>query len=174
MPKLPLPLFLDSLSVAGATDHTWEAVIDAGHDSLDAIRSLTVGVLAEIKRDSGVRIGDVNAAKILTSLNSDRVQALLQRADAWLAPKTVDTGSPLSDGIRVLISVTGQHVCLTGSGPADRKVLEATLKAAGAIVQSSVNAKTNLLVASEINKGKAQKAAALGTPVRPYTEVFAA
>lgn len=174
MPKLPLPLFLDSLSVSGATDHTWEAVIDAGYDSLDSIRSLTAPVLAEIKRDSGVRIGTVNAAKILASFNSDRVQALVSRSSAWLAAPRADAGSPLTDGIRVILDVTGAHVCLTGTGPAERKVLEATLKAAGAIIQSSVNAKTTFLVASEINKGKAQKAAALGTTVRPYAEVFAA
>lgn len=167
--KLTLPHFLDSLSIAKATDSTWESVIAAGYDTLDKIRTITPQQLSAITLSHGGRIGE-RAEQIIASLRSPRVTALLDRAHVWL-----DTSAPApTAAVTLKIDVAGKNVCMTGTGPADRKVLAAQLKAAGANVQSAVSSTTHYLLceSADSQSSKAKSARKLGTTVLGYSDVF--
>lgn len=171
MAKLALADFLDALSIDKATDATWEQVIAAGYDTLDKIRALTVSQLSAITLSHGGRIGE-RAQTILTALNSPRVTALLDRAHVWL-----DTTPPAAEAVTAVslkIDVAGKNVCMTGTGPADRKTLAAQLKAAGANVQSAVSSTTHYLLceSADSQSSKAKSARKLGTTVLGYSDVF--
>src|ERR1019366_7727780 len=172
MISLSIPEFLGGLSISGATAHTWEAVVDSGRNTIDAILNTSEAELAAIVRDSNVKIGEVNAAKIWKSLHSERVLDCVRGADQWLEkPKSVDwTEAHLDTSLKR--DVEGLNVVVTGTGPEGRDTLKAKLKANGAIVQSSVNGKTNLLISSETGTKKALAAARLGVEVVEYSEVF--
>lgn len=171
MTKLALPDFLDALSIDRATDSTWGQVIAAGYDTLEKIRTITPQQLAAITLAHGGRIGE-RATFIHASLHSPRVTALLDRAHVWL--DTTVTAAHTGEVVSLKIDVSGKNVCMTGTGPADRKALAAQLKAAGANVQSAVSSTTHYLLceSADSQSSKAKSARKLGTTVLGYNDVF--
>jgi len=129
-----LSQFLGSLSIESATGNTWEQITDAGFDTLDKVRALTMAQVAVIGKEEKRTIGDLRAEKIITSLNSQRVQGYLLHADKWLTDD-----EPVEAPMNANFDLTGKNVCFTGAGPFPRKELTALLKRLGANVQSSVN-----------------------------------
>lgn len=171
MPKLGLAQFLSALSIAEATEQTFQAIIDAGYSSFDKILALTPSAMSQIVLAGGGRIGQ-RAYDIYSSLHSERVSQLIARADAWL---DTDASKPVAgSAFPLLIDVTGKRICLTGAGPADRKALAAQLSSAGAIMQSAVSKNTDILICAALDsqKSKANKARVLGTTVLEYSAVF--
>lgn len=168
--KLPLDLFLDSLSISSATDSTWRQVMAAGYDTLEKIRALTVNQLSNIGAEDKRTIGS-RAFKIYESLHSPRVEALLDRADAWLdrtPPAKVDTS-----GLK--LDVKGKNIAMTGTAPIPRDALKKMIEAAGGKVASSVTSTTHYLLceSADSQSSKAKAARALGTTVLGYTDVLA-
>ena len=177
--RMKLSQFLSSLSISGATENTWDVVINAGYDTLDKIREMSQHQLAQIERPTGVRIGEVNAEKIFESLHSDRVteccvlQHFLQKSEDSVETELPNNISLFSNPPHLTLhSWNGMHVVMTGEGPAPRQVLSAVLSEAGVIKQSSVSKNTDLLIAARDDTVKARKATALGIKVVSYSEVF--
>lgn len=167
---LNLPQFLDAITINKATDTTWEAVISAGFDNLEGIRAMTIFQLSEIRFPHGGRIGD-RARDIHESLHSQRVSALLDRAQVWL---TSDQPQQPLIPTDLKMDLSGKNVVMTGSGPQDRKTLIALLKQSGAISQSAVSANTHFLIceSGDSHSSKAKSARKLGIPVLSYSDVF--
>lgn len=173
MGKLSLPAFLGALSISGATENTFRQIVAAGYDTLEKIRDdLSVVDLAQLRTEGGVQIGELRAGKIILSLRSPRVKALLSAPGAL---RFIDMSSPAAaEAVDLKIDVKGKTFCLTGTGPKGRDELAAILRAAGAIVQSSVSKTTNYLLCEDANStsSKAKKAREIGTTVLGYGDVF--
>lgn len=173
MPKLELPNFLDSLSIAGATENSWRYIIAGGLDTLAKIRAATPADFAAIRTTSGGRVGE-RGQKIWDSLHSPRVEALLDRADAWLDESPRPVGARPDEIIPLKVPLVGKNVCMTGTGPLGRGTLANHLRDAGATVQDSVNSATHILIceSADSTSSKAQKARKLGVTILGYSDVF--
>jgi NAD-dependent DNA ligase len=173
MVKLTLAAFLGSLSIAGATENTFRQVVAAGYDSIEKITDgLTIDALAQLRTEGGVQIGMLRAEKIIKSLGSPRLVAILGSPNVG---RFLDmTPPPVLEPVTLKIDLKGKGVAMTGAGPAGREELADKLRAAGAIVQSSVSKNTAYLIceSADSTSSKAVKARALGTQVVGYGDVF--
>jgi len=170
MSTLTLPKFLDAISISGATVNTWNLIIAEGYDTLDTIRQLTIAQIAEVGRKDKRTIGEKRAFKIHTSLNSGRIQDLLDRASVWM---TAEQETVPTEG-RLKIDVAGKNICATGTAPIPRNELKGLLTAAGARFQSGVTGTTDILLTSDpdSNSGKTKKARQLGKPILAYEDAL--
>lgn len=173
MPKLDLPNFLDSLSIASATENSWRYIIAGGLDTLAKIRAASPADFAAIKSSAGVRVGE-RGQKIWDSLHSPRVEALLDRADAWLDETPRQVMARAGEVIPLKVPLVGKNVCMTGTGPLGRGTLADHLRSAGATVQDSVNSATHILICESATStsSKATKARKLGVTILGYSDVF--
>ena len=139
-------------------------VIKAGYDSIEKIDSLGIKELSEVnnwseKRASVFRTGWLQNVKEMT--------LLLNKGYVTLAENTpVET----SEG-----ALRGLHVCVTGKlDHFSRKQIEDFLKQNGAIADSSVTKKTDLLVTNDQSSGssKLKNAAKFGTRIISEQELI--
>lgn len=147
-------------------EHFWS---ECGQD-VEALNALLANpaILAERTFPTGGRVG-TRSDEISRSFIERK--ALLDQHSLWVqeeAPVVVSGNSNLK------FAVAGKSFCMTGGGPAPRGELAAQIKAAGGIIHDSVSAKTNYLIMADKNSvtGKAKKAAAAGTVLLSYSDVF--
>lgn len=164
MPKLQLPELLDALSINSAGTDTWNLIISEGHDSLDKILALTPDQISQVGSSSKKTIGLSRAIKIVESLKSPRIQAILPNFTTWLDTSVKAVAS-------LALDLKGKKVCFTGTAPIARDALKRMLVAAGAEVQSSVSSRTEILFLEDENSTstKAKEARKLGVTLMPYS-----
>jgi DNA ligase (NAD+) len=142
---LPLEVILGSLSIPNVAEVTVKAVIDAGYDSLEKIKSVSLGNLSKV---SG--LGPVKAR----SLHS------------WLAANGHVLDALLAAGVvpqeRMQGKFTSYSFCFTGEMQNKRSDLEAMVKDLGGEVKSSVTKKLTFLVLSDLTTTKAAQAQKYG------------
>lgn len=148
--KSPLALeqFLGGLSIPGIATSTVRVIVDAGHDTLDKIRTLCGGTgLAGIKG-----IGPVKADSLAKWL----------KANAALVDDLASV-VPIKEPIRG--KLTGMFFCFTGASKRPRPELEEFVISNGGTVKSSVTKNLTYLVMADPNLAttKAQAAKKNGT-----------
>ena len=174
-----LAQFLNSISIEGAGELTFDLMMEEGYNTIEKINGMTIQQIADVGRSSKRTIGEKTAGKIRNSLHSDRVRELLQYKNLWVKEEfKQDMSDALSiqveDGSELKIDVKGKKVLFTGSGFFSRSALTAILKRNGAIVQSSVTKETDILILEDLDSisNKARKARKYGTKMVTYKDVF--
>lgn len=145
---LPLETVLGALSIPGVAVSTIKMVMEAGYDSLDAIRAAT--------RD---QLGHVNG---LGPVKADSLFNWLQ-THGHIVDELQLTGVAILDKVKG--KLTGQSFCFTGTMVRKRPDLEAMVTANGGEVKASVTRKLTYLVASDSSTTKAATAKKYGTLV---------
>lgn len=148
---LPLEVILGALTISNVATSTVKLVMDAGYDTVSAMKAASLEQLGAVKG-----LGPVKAQALFT----------------WLR----DHGDFLDDLFAVGVQVqerikgkfTGMSFCFTGSMKHKRPDLEAMVAAAGGEVKSSVNKKLTYLVLADTTTTKA--AAAMKHGVQCLTE----
>jgi len=142
--ELPLPTLLGALSIPGCAVSTIQTVCDAGFDTWDKVKVVTLPQLLAI---SG--LGPVKA-KALRSWLGDVGETLV--------------GDLLGAGVTIRAKVegrlTGQSFCFTGSMQTKRADLEALVEANGGIVKASVGKGLTYLVIADPNSTSSKAVAA--------------
>lgn len=131
--KSPVPLenFLGGLSIPGVATSTIRVIMDAGHDTLDKIRGLSLTNLGKIKG-----IGPVRAATLTSWLASNK--ALVDDLASVVAIKDIVRGN-----------LSGKSFCFTGASKRPRPELEALVLAQGGVVKSSAGKTLTYLVMAD-------------------------
>lgn len=144
---LPLHVVLGSLNIPLCSRSTFKTVVDAGYDTLDKIRTASVGQLASIDgMGSGRANNMVGGIKKMETV----IDRLLAAGITIQAP---------ADGV-----MKGKTVCLTGFRDSD---MDAAIEAAGGTIKSSVGKTLAILVARDpkSTSGKAKKARGYGVEI---------
>jgi DNA ligase (NAD+) len=138
---LPLETLLGSLSIPGVATSTIKFVIDAGYDSLDKIRTVTLDKLTKVNG-----LGPVKAKALHTwlSKNGKLLDDLL--------------GVGVTPQERVRGKLTGLSFCFTGEMVNKRGDLENMVKDRGGEIKSSVTKKLSYLVLADTTTTKAASA----------------
>jgi len=145
---LPLETVLGALSIPGVAVSTIKMVMEAGIDTLDAIRDASLEQLMKV-----TGLGPVKAESLFTWLkNHGHVVDELQLA-----------GVSIID--RVKGRLTGMTFCFTGTMARKRPELESLVTSNGGVVKSSVTKKLSYLVAADSSTTKAATARKYGTKV---------
>jgi DNA ligase (NAD+) len=142
---LPLETLLGSLSIPNVATSTVKAVIDAGYDDLEKIKSTSLGNLSKV---SG--LGPVKARSLHTWLaaNGSLLAALLA---AGVVPQE-----------RVRGKFTSLSFCFTGEMRNKRGDLENMVKGFGGEIKGSVTKKLSFLVLADTTTTKATQAKKYG------------
>lgn len=152
--ELPLHVFLGSLNIPLCSRSTFQRVVEDGLDTMDAIRSASVGRLESIDG-----MGTGRATEMFNGLKR-------------LGPVIDDL---LSVGLTVKVAsdgpLKGKSVCLTGFRDSD---LTEAIEAAGGAVKSGVSKTLSILVAQDpkSNSGKAKKARGYGVEIISPDEMW--
>lgn len=165
-----IPAFYAACGIGGVTKVTLDHLFATVNGDVAEFNAL----LADSKRlynatfPTGGRIGE-RGVKIAESFG-ERIN-LLNLWQLWVVTPEPKAAAPTA---ALKMDVAGKSFCLTGEGFEPRPVLQDRLRAAGAIVHSSVTGKTDYLVMAdkESNTSKAQKARAAGTTLLNYEDVF--
>lgn len=134
-----------------------QTLVDAGYNNMETLGDITSEKLITIPGWSTIR-----AEKFITAFDKfyDRMCDLLEKN--WV---TIAENKPVEVANT---GISGLHICVTGKlEHFSRKEIEAFLKENGAIADSGVNAKTNILVTNDQTSGssKLQNAAKFGTKI---------
>lgn len=179
--KLSESLSALSITCAGGTT-TWNTIINEGYDTVDKIRIMTPRQISECGRNSNKRIGAIRGLKIHNSINSSRVQELLDklgillkgRKEKEMFKETEDIIIIPNNKCDLVKPLTGKRIVMTGTGPWQREILRKILEDNGNEVQSSVNKLTNILICEDptSDSNKMKKALSLGVDVMKYSDIF--
>lgn len=140
---IALETLLGALSIPGCASSTIRMVMDAGHDTWDKFRKLTV---ADFTKVPG--LGPVKSQTL-----ADWVRESGQTVDDLLA-----SGVKIKEAVKG--SLTGQSFCFTGTMARKRGDLEAMAVAAGGVVKSSVGRGLSFLVIADPNSVSSKAVAA--------------
>jgi NAD-dependent DNA ligase len=162
--------FLNSLSIEGAGELTFNLIMEEGFDSIEKINSMGLDQIANVGKLNKKTIGEKTAWRLSKSLHSEHIQELLPYSTLWVKEDIIED---LKDS-ELRIDVRGKKLLFTGDGPFPRIVLTAILKRNGAIIQSSVTKDTEILVLADRNSSsnKANKARKYGIKMMLYSDVF--
>jgi DNA ligase (NAD+) len=145
---LPLETVLGALSIPGIAVSTIKMVMDAGYDTIDAIRAASLEQLVGVPG-----IGPVKAEALFNWLQTHgHIVDELQLAGVSILEK-------------VRGKLTGMSFCFTGTMVRKRPELEAMVVANGGEVKASVTKKLTYLVAADSSTTKAATAQKYGTKV---------
>ena len=149
--QLPLSLakFLASLGIENFGAQTAKAIVAAGFDSLDKVRSAKVDDLAPL---AGVGPAKAKAVVVGLKERSAEIERLLK---VGVVPVTKKASGPLA----------GKTFCFTGALSKPRKELEQLVEGRGGTLLAGVTKELNFLVMEDPSSGssKALKAAKYGT-----------
>jgi DNA ligase (NAD+) len=140
--EVPLERFLGGLSIPNAATSTIRVIMDAGYDTLDKIRAMTVNDLMKIDG-----IGQVKAESLFYWLKGNG--ALLDDLLTVIKVKGKIQGA-----------FTGKSVCFTGTMVHKRAELEAMVVNAGGVVKGNVGKGLTFLVISDPNSTSSKAVAA--------------
>jgi len=146
--KVPLDTLLGSLSIPLCGPSSIKMAMDAGFDTLDSLKSITVEQLQSVEG-----LGPVRARNIRDWLDNH----------CWLVDKLLLLGVEIEGKRHGTLS--GMSVCFTGSLTRPRADLERLVKEAGGEVKTSVGKKLTYLVMADptSTSSKAQAARKNGT-----------
>lgn len=116
---------IPNLAVATATD-----IVQAGHNSVDKILSLTYEDLLKVQN-----VGEKTARQIMDGLEARR--------------ETITALSAVLDIIESSGPLSGKSFCITGATSKPRKAVEKQIMGAGGVVKSSVGAGLTYLVTND-------------------------
>lgn len=148
--EITLENFIGGLCIDGVATSTARLVIDAGYDTLEKIRSITVNQLLQI---SG--FGSIRANSLVDGLVENK-----ERID-----KIVAAGVSIKERTKGVL--TSKSVCFTGASSQPRAVLHKMVEGAGGKVEKSVTKTLTYLVMADANStsSKAQAAKRNGTKI---------
>jgi DNA ligase (NAD+) len=142
---LPLPLenWFGGLAIPLCATSTMRAIVDAGYDTLEAIRTISEKALLNIP---GVGPKRAKALKGWLDANQDLIDDMLQA----------------NIGIKAKVkgALTGKSVCFTGKSKHKRAELETMAKEAGGMVKKSVSKGLTYLVLANPNSTSTKAKAA--------------
>lgn len=143
--KNPVPVeqFLGALSIRTCGSSTFTLIMDAGYDTLDKIRVITLDQLMAIKG--------------LGPVKSDTIYRWF-KTESSIIDDAIAAGLKLTE--RVKGSLTGASFCFTGKTQMKRADLEAIVKERGGTVKGSVGKGLTYLVMSDPNSGSTKAVAA--------------
>lgn len=145
---ISLDIFLGALSIPLIGGSTIRLIMDAGHNTLKAIRKMSVQDMEAING-----LGPARAQSLVDGItnNEEIIEALLEN------------GLEIKD--RIIGSLTNKSFCFTGAMQNKRPYLEGLVADCGGTVKSSVGKGLTYLVIADINSmsGKAVAARELGT-----------
>jgi DNA ligase (NAD+) len=146
--KIPLETLLGSLSIPLCGPSTIKMAMDAGFDTLDSLKSVTVSQLMAVEG-----LGPVRANNIRHWLDHH----------SWLIDKLLLLGVEVES--KQHGNLSGTSVCFTGSSVRPRAELERLVKQAGGDVKTAVGKKLTYLVMADPTSAssKAQAARKNGT-----------
>lgn len=155
--EVPLEKFLGGLCIDGVATSTAKSIIDAGHDTLDDVLSMSVDVLENIPG-----FGEKRAQAFHEGLieNANRIESILK------------SGVSIKD--RVKGSLTGKSIAITGSTNKPRKELIKFIESCGGDYKKSVGKGCTYLVIDNENStsSKAQAARKLGITLISEEKLF--
>jgi len=155
--EIPLAKFLGALNIQNASESTFSALVNAGFETLDDLRT------AAIKKMSLARgIGDTTAQVIFNGL----------AVKATLIDKLLKNGVSIKK--KVVGKLTGRSFCFTGEISIKRPDAVKLVESMGGEVKSSVSKGLSYLVQASAtsNSTKSQKAKSYGTEVIGESEFF--
>jgi DNA ligase (NAD+) len=148
---ITLDLFLGGLSIPGIGQQTIKVIMDAGFDTLEKVRAMSVADIEGVKG-----MGKIRAGSLFQGLKDYEavIDALIKNGVQIKEKQVMDTTGKLS----------GQVVVFTGEASRPRKELQAMVESNGGKCGSSVSKQTTLLVLAdpESTSTKANKARAMG------------
>lgn len=155
--NMPLHTLIGSLGIPLIGRSMVKKLVDAGYDTLDKLRALTVDdILGKVPK-----FGQTKAEAFVTGLKAR--EALIDRILA--AGVTIQEPEvPVTEGVLV-----GKALYLTGGKPKD---LVAAIKAAGGSIKSGARKSLDYLVAKDPTGSKPQKWAAEGVTVVSQDEMW--
>lgn len=151
---LPLHVVLGSLNIPLCSRSTLKKVVDAGYETLDAIRTASQRSLAAIDG-----MGDKRATNLVNGLKAR--EAMIDR----LLANGITIQAPSSGPLK------GKSICMTGFRDSD---LTDAIEKAGGTVKSGVSKDLTILVAKDksSSSGKMKKAADYGCEILDVEEMW--
>ena len=150
--KVDIITFLSSLGISGSGYNKSEKIIEAGFDTIEKLKSMTVEQLNKVN----------SFAEKSANLFVNSLQKKVPLIDSLLA-----AGFKFDTKNKKQSSLSGKSVCITGSLSEKRSVVEGRIKQAGGKVTSSIGKNTNYLLTNEVdsNSSKFKKAQELNITV---------
>lgn len=153
---LPAPDLLAALPIAQTSTNFWEIFIENEMSGditvssiIETIKVSDPSMVGNYCYASGGRIGS-RATEGLASARQVLGLLDLEALQTWLsAPAEMDDSVDGSSGM--WSDLNGKRVVFTGTAPLPRAVLQAKLKASGAVIQSSVSGTTDFLFLGDVN-----------------------
>ncbi len=145
--------FLSSLGITGGAFNKCERIVNAGHNSIEKIKSLTVEKLCHIEG-----FAEKSAEDFLSSLKEKfiLIDELIDLGFKFEAPKEI-----------IQSELTGKKVCITGTLSQKRNIIEESIRNSGGLLVSSVTKNTDYLLTNDKESGssKAKKAKEIGVKI---------
>jgi DNA ligase (NAD+) len=154
--ELDLHVFVGALGIPHFGRSMVKVLVDAGFDSLDKLRGLTLQDLSQIEG-----VGPTKGQAFLTGLQDK----------SWLIDRLLDCGIKIN-ARNTTGSMAGKSMCMTGFRDG---AMQTAFEAAGGTIKSSVGKGLTYLVAKDAGSGstKLQKAQSLGVTVLTPDEMRA-
>lgn len=151
--EVPLYNLIGGLGIDNVATSTVKLVMGAGHDSLDAIKKLSVSQLENIDG-----FGSIKAEAFYDGVheNEERIQEIL------------DSGVSIKAKVKGVLS--GKTFCFTGSSSKPRKVLQKIVEDAGGEVKKSVGRGLSYLVVADPSISTSKTKAAQKNNTRVLSE----
>ncbi len=150
--KVDLVTFMASLGINGGAYNKCEKIVDAGIDTIEKMKELTVEKLQNI--DS---FAEKSSTDFLNSFKSK----------ISLVDKLIEEGFNFTVKEKIESKISGQKFCITGSLTMKRSVLQKLIKENSGLAVTSVSKETNYLITNDIesSSSKFKKAKELNIPI---------
>lgn len=158
--KTTLLKFMSSLGITGGAINKNERIINAGHNTIQKIKKLSVSKLQEIEG-----FAEKSSQDYLSSLKTklDLIDSLIKKGFQF--EKIQENKSSKLEGLKF---------CITGTLTRKRSDIQKDIKANGGEAQSGVTSKTNYLVTNDKDStsSKFKKALELNIPIITEEELY--
>jgi DNA ligase (NAD+) len=146
--ELSLEVLVGALSIPMIGQSTVKLIMEAGHDTLAKIRSLTVSDMEKIHG-----LGNVRSSSLVEGLKHNK----------GLIDQLLANGITIKE--KIMGKLSGKSFCMTGKATMPRAELEQLIVENGGEVKSGVSRGLDFLIIADVNStsSKAVKARALGT-----------